>query len=77
MIKSIVAVILLTTSTAGCVTAVFDERACPRERDYTAEEQAQIGKELRLAGPHVRSAFVDYGKLRDKSRACRGETVRP
>lgn len=58
----------------GCqTTAVFDLRACPRERSYTAEEQAQMARDLDKSPPSIQRAFVDYGKLRDKARACRGE----
>jgi hypothetical protein len=63
-------------STSGCATAVFDPRACPVERSYTRAEQTQLANELAKSGPAVKSAMVDYGKLRDKARACRGEAVR-
>lgn len=67
------ALMILGLLTGGCVTATFDERACPRERTYTRAEQTKIADELVKAGPAIKGAFVDYGKLRDKTRACRGE----
>lgn len=57
---------------SGCATATFDPRACPVERTYSAAEQLTLAEELKAAGPAVKSALVDYGKLRDKARACRG-----
>lgn len=71
--KTTLAVVLLATTLVGCsAPAVFDPRACPREQAYTKEEQQRILAELPAAGPTVRSAMTDYGKLRDKARACRG-----
>lgn len=58
---------------SGCAAGVFDERACPREKAYTQAQQTAMADELQKAGPAVKGAFVDYGKLRDKARACRGE----
>jgi hypothetical protein len=58
--------------TSGCATAVFDPRACPVEKSYTRVQQTAIADQLKKSGPAVRGAFVDYGKLRDKARACRG-----
>lgn len=52
--------------------AVFDERACPRERQYTRAQQAAIADDLARAGAALQGAIVDYQKLRDKARACRG-----
>jgi hypothetical protein len=40
--------------------------------EYTKAQQAQMAKELTAAGPAIQGAMVDYGKLRDKVRACRG-----
>jgi len=51
---------------------VFDPRACPVERTYTQAEQEALAKEYRTTGPAIKAALVDYGKLRDKARACRG-----
>lgn len=62
----------LTLLISGCGTATFDPRACPVERTYSQAEQLKLADELKAAGPTVKSAFVDYGKLRDKARACRG-----
>lgn len=55
--------------------ANFDPRACPRERAYSKQQQAQIADDLKKSPQSVRGAFVDYGKLRDQARACRGERV--
>jgi hypothetical protein len=62
--------------TSGCATAVFDKRACPKEKEYTREQQTRIADALVRADPVLKSAMVDYGKLRDKARACRGARVR-
>lgn len=72
LMKSTVALMILAPLISGCETANFDARGCPQERNYTREEQAAIADQLKLAGPAVKSAMVDYGKLRDKARACRG-----
>jgi hypothetical protein len=56
---------------SGCETAVFDARACPKEKPYSRAFQNQLADELPKAGPAIREAMVDYGKLRDKARACR------
>lgn len=57
---------------ANCATANFDPRVCPREQNYSREQQIKMADELNKAGPTLRAAFRDYGKLRDKARACRG-----
>lgn len=62
----------LTMLTSGCETAVFDARACPREKPYSREFQNRLATELRTAGSVLKEAMMDYGKLRDKVRACRG-----
>lgn len=63
---------------SACATAsVFDPRACPQERKYTKAEQDQFLKDMPKTPASIQGALVDYGKLRDKSRACRGEKVRP
>jgi len=68
-----VALALLTMSTAGCATAVSS--ACPREVEYSTEQQKQAANEL-LALPRdgiVRGVMMpDYGRLRDQARTCRG-----
>lgn len=66
------ALTLLTLPLAGCETAVFDARACPTERVYTKAQQDAIAAEYVKSGPAIKGAIVDYGKLRDKARACRG-----
>ena len=67
------ALALLTMSTAGCATAVSS--ACPREVEYSTEQQKQAANEL-LALPRdgrVRGVMMpDYGRLRDQARTCRG-----
>ncbi len=64
---------LLTTLLGGCATTVFDPRACPNERRYTKAEQDQFLADLPKTPASIQGAMVDYGKLRDKARACRGE----
>lgn len=60
----------------GCASdAVFDARACPTEKTYTAEQQAQMATDLERTPPSIQGAMVDYSKLRDKARACRGKKV--
>jgi hypothetical protein len=68
------ALALLTTSIAGCATA--SSSACPREVEYSTEQQRRAADEL-SALPRdgmVRGVMMpDYGRLRDQARACRGE----
>jgi hypothetical protein len=65
--------VLMTTAPliVNCAGANFDERLCPREQEYSREQQIKMADELNKAGPTLRMAFRDYGKLRDKARACR------
>ena len=67
------ALALLTTSIAGCATA-NSNGACPREVEYSDEQQRQAADEL-SALPRdsiVRGTMMpDYGRLRDQARACR------
>lgn len=63
---------ILMTLLSGCAGVIFDPRACPREQEYTKQQQEQAARELPKAGPMVQRFIVDYGKLRDKARACRG-----
>jgi hypothetical protein len=71
------ALALLTMSIAGCATA--SSSACPREVEYSNEQQKQAAIEL-LTLPRdgmVRGMMMpDYGRLRDQVRACRGESTR-
>lgn len=67
--------VAFSTLTACATNTVFDPRACPQERKYTRAEQQRLLNELPRAGPMTRAAILDYGKLRDQARACRGETV--
>lgn len=67
------ALALLTMSTSACVTAGSD--ACPREVDYSAEQQRRAAEELSSLPRDgmVRGVMMpDYGRLRDQARACRG-----
>lgn len=64
--------ILPTLLLTSCATAVFDPRACPQEKKYTKAEQQKFLDELPTTPPAIKQAMVDYGKLRDKARACRG-----
>ncbi len=69
-----VALALLTTSIAGCATAVSS--ACPREVDYSAEQQLRAAEELSALPREgmVRGVMMpDYGRLREQARACRGK----
>jgi hypothetical protein len=59
---------------AGCApreVGVFDPRACPPVKEYSKQEQAQAAKALDETPPIIQRWIVDYGKLRDKSRACK------
>lgn len=69
----IFALLLLAPLLGGCPqsTAVFDARACPREKVYSREHQAKMADALPKAPPIIQDAIVDYGKLRDQARACR------
>jgi hypothetical protein len=62
----------LSLFVASCQTAVFDPRACPVEASYTRAEQKAAADALPRADPIIQRMVVDYGKLRDKARACRG-----
>lgn len=67
------ALTMMAMSISGCATANFDARVCPHEAVYTRDQQVKLADELKAAGPMTRQAIKDYGKLRDKARACRGE----
>ena len=70
--RTLLALALLTTLTAGCETALSS--ACPREVDYSPEQQKQAALELQAMPPNsiVRGTMIpDYGRLRDQARACR------
>lgn len=77
-----VALALLMLSTAGCATANSSSAppACPREVEYSrqqqeaaADEMDEIRKMLGRDGMVVGQFMPDYGRLRDQTRACRGE----
>lgn len=68
-------VIIIALFLSACATT-FDPRACPREREYTRAEQKIIAAEFKKAPVIIQGVAVDYGKLRDMARACRGEAVR-
>lgn len=59
---------------AGCQTV--PSSACPREVEYSPEQQKQAAIELQALplGSVIRGNFMpDYGRLRDQARACRGK----
>lgn len=64
---------ILAPLLTACATTIFDKRACPDERKYTKAEQDQFLKDLAKTPMSIQGAMVDYEKLRDKARACRGE----
>lgn len=66
-------IIPLALLIGGCAsqTSVFDARACPRERVYSKAEQAKIADALEKSPTIIQGVVTDYGKLRDKARACR------
>jgi hypothetical protein len=66
----VVPVLLLLTGCASEV-AVFDARACPREKVYSKAHQLKMADALPKSPPIIQDAIVDYGKLRDAVRACR------
>lgn len=66
------ALTLLTMLLSGCATAVTDPRLCPTIQSYTRDQLNAMADELQHAGPALRRMSVDYMKLRDKVRACRG-----
>jgi hypothetical protein len=71
--RTLVALALLTLSIAGCATAPSE--ACPREVEYSAEQQSRAADELSTLPRDgmVRGVMMpDYGRLRDQARACRG-----
>jgi hypothetical protein len=65
-------VIVLGAAVSSCASTVFDKRACPVERKYSKAEQDQFLRDLDRTPTSIQGAMVDYGKLRDKARACRG-----
>ena len=72
--RKLAALALLTMWTGACATAPSSS-VCPREVDYTAEQQRQAAEELRVLARDgiVRGVMMpDYGRLRDQARACRG-----
>ena len=63
---------LLMLSISGCATA--GSSACPREVEYSAEQQRRAADELSMLprDSMVRGTMMpDYGRLRDQARACR------
>ncbi len=66
--------IVLGVAASSCADrSVFDPRACPDVKPYTKAEQQQFLKDLPKTPPSIQGVVTDYGKLRDKARACRGE----
>lgn len=72
-----IAYLIFLAGCTGVERTAFDPRGCPREKEYTKEEQAKIAAALPEAPAIIQQVVVDYGKLRDKSRACRGEKPKP
>ena len=70
---NIIGLLVAALTLTACATTSFDPRACPREKEYTREQQKQLSAAYSKAEPIIQSAIDDYGKLRDKARACRGE----
>lgn len=75
MIKAISVLPLILALSACATLTVMDPRACPTERKYSRAEQQALRAAVPKTPHVVKLALVDYGKLRDQSRACRGETV--
>lgn len=72
--RTLLALVLLTMSTAACGTATSS--ACPREVEYSAEQQRRAADELSTLPRDgmVRGVMMpDYGRLRDQARACRAK----
>jgi hypothetical protein len=65
------ALILVGLLLAGCATT-FDPRACPREKIYSKAEQKAFLDGVGKSPLVIQNMLVDYGKLRDQARACRG-----
>lgn len=65
------ALALVALLLSGCST-VFDPRGCPEEKKYSKAEQKAFLDAIDKAPPIIQGMLVDYGKLRDHSRACRG-----
>lgn len=71
--RTLAVLALLTTSIAACGTG--PSSVCPREVEYSAEQQRQAADELATLPRDsvMRSVMMpDYGRLRDQARACRG-----
>lgn len=69
-VDALLAALLLVV--AGCAPP---HAACPREVEYTSEQQRQAAAELQALPRDsvIRGSFMpDYGRLRDQARACRG-----
>jgi hypothetical protein len=69
------ALALLMLSTGGCATA--PSSACPREVEYSTEQQRRAAAELSdlPRDGMVRGVMMpDYARLRDQARACRSAT---
>lgn len=45
------------------------------ERKYSKAEQDQFLRDLPRTPTSIQDAMVDYQKLRDKARSCRGESA--
>ncbi len=69
--------VLATTLTSACAPAASERPACPREVEYGKPFLAKLAAETEAlpAGSALGTAMADYGRLRDQSRACRGERI--
>jgi hypothetical protein len=72
IVKLTISLMMCATLLTACATTDFDPRACPREKTYSAAEQKQLAEATEKAATIVQRAMVDYGKLRQKARVCRG-----
>lgn len=71
--RTLVALVTLGTLISGCQTG--PSSGCPREVEYSPEQQKQAAVELQTLPSNslIRGTFMpDYGRLRDQARACRG-----
>lgn len=62
----------LCAALSACAHDVALQSVCPPVKTYTPAEQKALAAELAALPPGsaLGSAIVDYGRLRDASRAC-------
>lgn len=72
MIARLGGALALAFSLGACASTV--STACPREVEYSRQQQEAAAMELEAMSPGlIRDTFMpDYGRLREQSRACRG-----